>query len=403
MFVTITRKYRAAFVCLLILCSYNRPVSAASSSVTVLNNVVYSSIKSGTRIIRVYWPQGMPATAKTRAVVWIHGGGWFKGAFDESGIMPSDCTSTSTYACWLTENGIPVYDIDYTLVKTTVSATDLSIDPDNKSAVGSVSHKFTTADIGSALIVTNGAGWASAGYKIVDVTAAGLAILDSSPTIALTTRTASYDLIQSGTMWPAQWQDTTCALSWAADNLGVNFPGDPQNLVLMGHSAGGNLVLASGLIPVGTFPSTCDHTNRNYNIQDIIALSPPSDLRTLYTESVTAQRDIRNLLGCIPGTRDFDTIADAASPTSYLATGQPQVVAFSGQLDVGVPPVNVQEIQLGYQAIGVSSVWTVEPGESHDLDAFLFAPCSADPDGGEPTPCGSAGGVFNAALPFILP
>jgi hypothetical protein len=47
--------------------------------------------------------------------------------------MPSDCTSTSTYACWLAENGIPVYDIHYTLVKTTVSATDLSIDPDNKS------------------------------------------------------------------------------------------------------------------------------------------------------------------------------------------------------------------------------------------------------------------------------
>jgi hypothetical protein len=50
----------------------------------------------------------------------------------------------------------------------------------------------------------------------------------------------------------------------------------------------------------------------------------------------------------------------------------------------------------------VTSTWFVEPGEYHDLDVFYIVPCSADPVGPEPTPCGSAGGVFNSALPFIL-
>lgn len=316
--------------------------------------------------------------------------------------MPPICDTADTCACWLAENGVPVYDLDYSLVKTVASATDLTIDPDNDTAVRSASYTFTSADVGSAVIVDGGEGWPSAGYTIVGADDSGDAILDGTPTLGANTNPAKFDLIQGGTMWPAQWQDTTCALSWAADNLGVNFPGDPHSLVLMGHSAGGHLVLAGGLMPAGTFPSTCDSDNQNYSIQSILALSPPSDLRTLYTESETAQQDIRDLLGCVPGTRNCDAIADAASPTSYLAVGQPPVAAFSGALDQGVPPINVEEIQAGYAAIGVTSAWFREPDEYHDLDAFYIVPCSSDPVGPEPTPCGSAGGVFNSALPFIL-
>jgi hypothetical protein len=375
---------------------------ADSSAVTIIDNVAYSTINSGVRILRVYWPAGMPPTTKTTAVVFIHGGGFWKGDYNNSGMMPSSCETTDTYACWLAENGIPVYDIDYTLVKTLASATDLTINPDNDTAVRSASYRFTSTDVGSAIIVVGGEGWPSAGYTIVGADGSGYAIVDGTPTSGANPNPAKFDLIQGSTMWPAQWQDTTCALSWAADNLGVNYPGDPQSLVLMGHSAGGHLVLASGLIPAGTFPSTCDSDNQRYSIQSILAMSPPSNLRTLYTESETAQQDIRDLLGCVPGTRNCDAIADAASPTSYLAVGQPPVVAFSGALDQGVPPINVQEIQVGYAAIGVTSTWFVEPHEYHDLDAFYIVPCSSDPVGPEPTPCGSAGGVFVSALPFIL-
>jgi len=390
-----------ALACFLI-GSLSTSLLRGDSGVTIIDNISYSTINSNVRVLRVYWPTGMPATTLTRAVVWIHGGGFWKGSLDEASITPSDCDTTDTYACWLAGNGFPVYDIDYTLVNTVISAEDLTVDPGEATVVHSPSYFFTVADIGSALIIS-GDGWFNAGYKIVAVDGGGSAMLDQAPSSAGNPYAARFELIKGRTLWPAQWQDTTCALSWAADNLGVNYPGDPLDLVLMGHSAGGHLVLASALIPYGTFPSTCDSVNHNYAIQGVIALSPPSDLRTLYAESMGSQGDIRDLLGCIPGTRDCDATADAASPTSYLAVGQPTVVAFSGELDLGVPPVNVQEIQLGYQAIGVTSTWIVEPGEFHDLDAFFYDPCGVDPNGPEPTPCGSAGSVFNSALPYILP
>ena len=81
-------------------------------------------------------------------------------------------------------NGIPVYDIDYTLVKTLVAATDLSIDPGNDTMVSSATHTFTTADIGSAVIVMRGDDWSSGGYKIMDVNDKGSAVLNGSPTTA---------------------------------------------------------------------------------------------------------------------------------------------------------------------------------------------------------------------------
>jgi hypothetical protein len=79
-------------------------------------------------------------------------------------MMPPICDTADTCACWLAENGVPVYDLDYSLVKTVASATDLTIDPDNDTAVRSASYTFTSADVGSAVIVDGGEGWPSAGY-----------------------------------------------------------------------------------------------------------------------------------------------------------------------------------------------------------------------------------------------
>jgi acetyl esterase/lipase len=374
---------------------------ALFAQVAVVNGT-YSNINSAARQYRVYYPAGTAVSAKLPVVVFIHGGGWYEGGLSDGTITPSACNNTDTIACRLAENGYVVYSIDYTLVSSFGGA-DLVITGTN--TVSSNSTPFTAADVGSALLVlqTNGAGWNIGGYT-VESAANGIGTLNGSPgTVGLTK--GRFSKVSGATLWPVQWQDCNCFLQYMAGTLGVSVPGDPQNIFLFGHSAGAHLAGILGLAGNSAFATNCDQPSSNFTIRGIVAASPPTDLVTLYTETATAQSDIRNLLGCIPGYGDCNQVAMSASITNYVGENLPPYLSLSGIDDTTIPPENVQEASIDFANLSppVTSQWVeLSPSFYHDLDLYYFTPCSSDPTvGAEPSPCGSEGTAFTKALAFI--
>jgi hypothetical protein len=372
-------------------------------AVTIVNGT-YSDINPTSRQYRVYYSTGTPVSTKLPVVVFIHGGGWWKGDLGDDSMTPTVCDNTLTVGCWLAENGYVVWSINYTLVSA-IQSGDLIISSAN--TVKSSAYPFTAADVGSALVVvqSNAAGWNPGGYTVQSVTDSVATLSGSPGTIGL--QGGMFDKVSQSTMWPAQWQDCNCFLRYLAENLGVTVPGDPNNIFLMGHSAGGQLVGVLGLAGNGAFQTNCEHTSTSYTIRGIMAASPPTDLVSLYTESMSAQSDIRGLLGCIPGYgATCNQLAYSASAIDYIAENLPPYIAFSGDDDGGIPPINAQEASLDFAKLvpAVYSQWVeLSPNFYHDLDLFYYDPCSSDPDGSEPSPCGSAGTTFGDMLAFMTP
>ncbi len=346
----------------------------------------------------MFYPSGAKPSDHLPIAVWIHGGEWRMGGRGDQALTPSFCGGQQTIACWLAAHNYVVFSIDYTLVTTTAQGTDLTI-PAPKT-VRSASHVFKTSDIGSTMTIPSvGGGWSPGGYRVVAVSN-GEAQLDTSPGTVGATQ-GNYTLLETGTLWPAQWQDCNCFLRYLAEQAGVSVPGDPHNIVLMGHSAGGHLSGIAGLSGNGAFRTNCDHTSVNYTVKGILAYSPATDLVTLFSESPSTRDPIENLLGCIPGYGTCDSVARSASIPTYVAENLPEYVSFSGAGDTSIPPVNVQETQAAFAAL-TPSVWSpwIEfgPSYSHPLDLFYYSDCAAN---NEPSPCGSAGAAFQTSVPYI--
>ncbi len=371
----------------------------ALSQVTVVSGLSYSSINSRVRQFRMFYPAGTSVTAALPIVVLIHGGGWSAGGYATASLTPSSCTSDATIACWLAGHGYVVFAIDYTLVITTASASDLAVSGTN--TVTSASYAFQPSDIGSRLLViTTSGGWNAGGYTVVGVNK-GAAQLNASPGTAAAT-SGHYALLVPSTLWPVQWQDCNCFLRFLAEQAGVSVPGSAQKIVLMGHSAGAQLAAIAGFSGNSAFATNCDHQSVNYAIRGIVGFSPPTDLVTLYTlETDNAKSADRDLLGCIPGYGSCNSVAQSASITNYVAENLPPYMSFSGTSDTTIPPANVQEAQTAFANLNppVNQQWIeFGPAFGHPLDLFYYSNCAS---GNEPSPCGSAGSAFQTALPFV--
>jgi acetyl esterase/lipase len=369
----------------------------ALSQVTVTDGLSYSNL-SPVRLFRMFYRAGTQNSAPLPIIVWIHGGGWSAGGRGDVKSTPSVCNGDETIACWLADHGYVVFPIDYTLVDRTASGSDLRVVAWH--TVSAASHAFKTSDIGSTLnVVVNGGGWNPGGYHVISVKD-GEALLDGAAG-SIGAKKGGYALLNSSTLWPVQWQDCNCFLRFLAEQAGVSVPGDPQNIVLMGHSSGGHLAAITGFAGNNAFATNCEHTSVNYTIKGIVSSSPPTDLITAYAESGSIKSSVRNLLGCTPGYGTCNTVAASASITTYVAGNLPPYMSFSGAGDTTVVPANVREAQTAFANLKppVAQQWILfGPAFSHPLDVFFYSECAA---GNEPSPCGSAGSTFQAALPFI--
>jgi acetyl esterase/lipase len=219
----------------------------------------------------------------------------------------------------------------------------------------------------------------------------------------------NYTLTQPGvsaTTWPVQWKDCECFLKFLAEEAGVSVPGNPSKIYLFGHSAGAHLAGVTALAPHNAFPTNCHHTSTNYTIQAVVMASPPLNLHDLAVANPVVSGAISALLGCNAGEgADPSCLATAATadPATYVSESQPPTTVETGGADQEIPYDLQGALKTAYSQLNppVSSVWNVYSGFNHDLDLFYYQPCSLDPNGGEPSPCGASGSVFMDLLDFF--
>jgi acetyl esterase/lipase len=379
-------------------CLLAASLPAFSQQITILDGIRYSNINSNVRQFRAYYPTGTRVTDPLPIVVYIHGGGWMRGGRSDHTITPSVCNGTETIACWLASHNYVVFSIDYTLVTQHAGGADLTVSA--WKTVSAASHVFRAGNVGSTLVIhTTSPGWNAGGYRVAAVVN-GEAQLSESPG-SIGASSGAYTLLDTATLWPVQWQDCNCFLRYLAEQAGVSVPGNPQNITLMGQSAGGHLAGVVGLSGNSAFQTNCDHSSTNYTVRGITAFSPPTALVSIVWESEHAKHAIGDFLGCVPGYDRCDSVARSASITHYVAEHLPEYVSFSGASDVTVPPVNVRKARAAFADLKppVTSPWIeFGPAFSHALDLFYHSDCAAH---NEPSPCGSAGSAFQTALPYI--
>lgn len=166
---------------------------------------------------------------------------------------------------------------------------------------------------------------------------------------------------------PAQLDDICAALRWVvAQARQRNL--DPQRVALVGGSAGGHLVLLTGLhgsIPGGmrirAIVNIAGPTNLSF------ALSLPAGDDALRAAS---GMDSRQLVAALVGSDDrSDRAYGDASPTTWVRRDAPPILTLQGRDDVIVPPIQAQALHAALRAVGASERLVLVDG-GHDFTGW---------------------------------
>jgi acetyl esterase/lipase len=159
--------------------------------------------------------------------------------------------------------------------------------------------------------------------------------------------------------WPENLDDLRSAVSWVrshAGPLGI----DPNRLVAMGESAGGNLAEL-----LGTDPGPSGTGVAATAVDAVIAFSAPSNLRALYAASPGAAGPASQFLGGTP--RQVPAAYAAASPINHVAPGDPPMLLVHGIQDPLVPVGQSRAMAAALATAGVPHQLILVPG-GHALD-----------------------------------
>jgi acetyl esterase/lipase len=164
--------------------------------------------------------------------------------------------------------------------------------------------------------------------------------------------------------FPAQHDDTRAALTWLvhhAEPLGI----DPDQIVLYGRSAGGQLALLTGL----------DHPGAP--IRGVVALYAPSDMVWSWHHPCNPRvMDSPTLLGEYMG-GTIDEVPDryeAASPIRFVDGQDPPVLMFHGSRDALVYAEQSRRMSKALAQQGVPNLLVETSWDIHGLDANLAGP-----------------------------
>jgi acetyl esterase/lipase len=134
---------------------------------------------------------------------------------------------------------------------------------------------------------------------------------------------------QPGGGWPGTLQDVAAGIVHIAALAADGMPIDPGDVTLVGHSAGGQLVLWAA----GQGAAHGAAQPKKVGITRVVGLAPVADLRLAY-ELRCGNGAVADLLGGSPA--EFSTRYDSASPASLLPLGVRQLLVH-GTHDEDVP------------------------------------------------------------------
>lgn len=159
--------------------------------------------------------------------------------------------------------------------------------------------------------------------------------------------------------WPWNLEDVRAAVGWVRSNaaaLRIN----PDQVVAMGESAGGNLAEL-----LGTDPGPPGPGGVSTQVQAVIAFSAPANLPSLYAQSYWAGRAAAQFLGGTPQQVPLEFAA--ASPIDHVAPGDPPMFLVHGREDPLVPVDQSRMMAAALRANGVPVQLDLVHG-GHNLD-----------------------------------
>ncbi len=176
--------------------------------------------------------------------------------------------------------------------------------------------------------------WASRqqyGQQVAVLTKAGFAVAGVDYAYAGSTPNGSHT-------WPVPLEDAQQAVRWTREHAGA-FHINPNEIVAMGDSAGGNLALLLGTYPSGPVqadspPSgpSADPNPVSDKVQAIVDFYGPTDLTALYNQSRSAVLPyFDTYLGGTP--TQYPGRYAAASPSTYVNSTTPPTLIVQGLAD----------------------------------------------------------------------
>jgi acetyl esterase/lipase len=159
--------------------------------------------------------------------------------------------------------------------------------------------------------------------------------------------------------WPVNFEDVQAAVRWVRSNAGtMGF--NANEIVAEGESAGANLAAL-----LGTYSTQSTGDTVSSAVDAVVAVSTPTDLTMLYSESPDAGFAAAQFLGGSPEQVPANYIA--ASPIDHVSPGDPPMLLIHGRQDPLIPVSQSKEMQAALTAEGVRNELLLVNG-GHDLD-----------------------------------
>ncbi len=157
---------------------------------------------------------------------------------------------------------------------------------------------------------------------------------------------------------PAAVEDCRCALRWVFQNAG-KYGFDPTRIVLTGGSAGGHLVLLTGMLQASDgFDKDCPGPELP-KVAGIINYYGPTDLVSAFDLKE------KNLMNWLRGVENPKEMARRLSPLTYVRAGLPPILTLHGDADEIVPYEDALKLRAALDRAGVPNELLTSPGGKH--------------------------------------
>ncbi len=169
-------------------------------------------------------------------------------------------------------------------------------------------------------------------------------------------------------LWPAQIVDAKCAVRYLRANAKALHI-DTKDIGIWGHSAGGHLASLVGTAGPDAGWDVGSYLNQPSTVEAVADFAGPSNLVTLGEEGPpgVVRDDFVSLLGPVPA-EQLPAELTAASPVTYVSSGDPPFLIIHGDMDPIVPLAQSQELADSLKAAGVPVSLVVVKGGGHALD-----------------------------------
>ncbi len=154
--------------------------------------------------------------------------------------------------------------------------------------------------------------------------------------------------------WPAGFDDVQTAIRWVKAHA-AEFKGDPNRIVLFGHSAGGHLAALAGTL-----------TDETVRVQAVVGYAPVTNheqelpVRGGLSPSLQALFDRPKAI-----TPESLAMLRDISPINHVHAGLPPYLLIHGDADKTVPIQQSYDFQAKLRALGVPCELIVIPGAGH--------------------------------------